>query len=96
MGQLKPVNVFRYSLSLGLGGAAATQALEPPSGEGRDTAAPVTLMGVKWPEPLTMDAFTSKLHIKKQKFVERMATAAAHITPLPKKIKIKYIKKFNY
>jgi SNF2 family DNA or RNA helicase len=114
MGQLKPVNVFRYSLSLGVGavplepplgvepdregGAAATQALEPPVGaepvrEGRDTAAPVALMGVQGAEPLTMDVFTTKLHIKKQKFVERMATAAAHITPLPKKIKIKYIKK---
>ncbi len=120
MGQLKPVNVFRYSLSLGgnpleppLGeGEVMEPDLEPPLGEGevmepdleppvgaepvregRDTAAPVALMGVQGAEPLTMDVFTTKLHIKKQKFVERMATAAAHITPLPKKIKIKYIKK---
>jgi hypothetical protein len=59
-------------------------------------SAPIGVQGLaKRSEPLTMDAFTSKLHIKKQKFVERMATAAAHISPisLPKKIKIKYIKK---
>jgi hypothetical protein len=100
MGQLKPVHVFRYSLSLGVGG----NPLEPPLGvesalmgvhQGVESA-PIGVQGLaKRSEPLTMDAFTSKLHIKKQKFVERMATAAAHISPisLPKKIKIKYIKK---
>jgi hypothetical protein len=98
IGQQKEVHVFRYIMGGNPPG--------PPSGEdlpeelGGQVEPPLTLgedlpaSGVQGGSPLTMDMFSTQLHIKKREFVARMADAASATKKLKIKYKVKY--KVNY
>ena len=83
IGQQKEVQVFRYLL----GGHPPAP---PITGEFVSTtsASAQPSMGVQGGHPLTMDMYSTKLHIKKQEFITRLACVKAK--PMPQKIKIVY------